>query len=68
MVFDITNYTGKITLNIVEISVDGAFSMTSESKDITLEYVSGILQEYTEYTDSEVVVQYLYDSVRDNIL
>lgn len=65
--FDITNYTGKITLNIVEISVDGAFSMTSESKDITLEYVSGILQEYTEYTDSEVVVQYLYDSVRDNI-
>ena len=65
--FDITNYTGAITLNVVEISVDGAFSMTSESKDITLEYVAGNLVEYTEYTDSEVIVQYLYDSVRDNI-
>ena len=65
--FDIESYTGKITLDIVEVKVSGAFSISSDSKDITLEYKNGNLVNYTEYTSEDVVVQYLYDSVRDNV-
>lgn len=65
--FDITGYTGQITLDIVEIAVDGAFSISSNSRDITLEYLRGELVNYTEFTNSQVTVQYLYDSVLDNV-
>lgn len=65
--FDIEGYTGKITLDIVEVKVSGAFSISSDNKDITLEYNNGNLVNYTEYTNEEVVVQYLYNSVRDNV-
>ena len=65
--FDIEGYTGKITLDIVEIKVTHAYTISSDNKDITLEYKNGNLIDYTEYTDENVVVQYLYDNVKDSI-
>ncbi len=65
--FNIVGYTGQITLDIVEVYVSGSYSVSSESKDITLTYANGNLIDYGEYTDSEVVVTYLYDTLLENI-
>ena len=66
--FDITNYTGKLTLRITEagVSADG-YSISSDSISVTLEYLHGTLVEYTENTNGEVMVHYLYDDPLENI-
>lgn len=61
--FDITRYTGKITLDIVEVRVDnGGYSVSPSSKDVTLTYEAGELVDYTEFTDAPVITHYLYDN------
>lgn len=66
--FDIKNYTGKITLRITEAGVsDKGYSISSDSISVTLEYQYGILTHYTENTDNEVMVHYLYDDPLKNI-
>lgn len=65
--FNIAGYTGEVTLDIVEITSPGSFSITSSSKDITLKYVDGFLIDYTEFTDKSVIIHYLYDNVLQNI-
>lgn len=59
--FDLENYTGKITLRIVEVGFSSGYSITSTNKVITLVYINGELKEYTQNTNQNVTVQYLYD-------
>ncbi|MCI8397613.1 MAG: hypothetical protein HFJ52_08480 [Clostridia bacterium] len=61
--FNIVGYTGKITLDIVEVRVDsGGYSVSPRSKDVTLTYHEGELVDYTEYTDAPVITHYIYDN------
>lgn len=61
--FNIVGYTGKITLDIVEVRVDnGGYSVSPNSKDVTLTYEAGELVDYTEFTDAPVVTHYVYDN------
>lgn len=60
--FDMTNYTGKLTLDIVEVRAGSGYSVSPSSKDITLEYIEGNLVNYSQYTDVKVLSHYLYDN------
>lgn len=60
--FDMTNYTGKLTLDIVEVRAGSGYSVSPSSKDITLEYINGQLVNYSQYTDVKVLSHYLYDN------
>jgi len=64
---DIENYTGKLTLNITEISAGSGYSISSSGMTITLTYKDGTLTKYTHNTNQEVLVHYLYDNVIENI-
>ena len=65
--FNIKGYTGKVTLHIVEVRVKGGYSIQSDGLSVTLEYVDGYLVNYSENTDDEVLVHYLYDDPLANI-
>ncbi len=60
--FDIVGYTGKITLDIVEVRAGSGYTVSPSSKDITLEYINGYLVNYSQYTDVKVLTHYLYDN------
>ncbi len=66
--FDISGYTGALTLQVAEVGVlDGGYSISSDSLSMTLEYKNGELEDYTENTDAGVLVHYLYDEPMLNI-
>lgn len=60
--FNIIGYTGKITLDIVEVRAGSGYTVSPSSKDITLEYKNGELINYTHYTDVNVLTHYIYDN------
>ncbi len=64
---DIASFTGKVILDIVEIKTQNGYTFKTESKDITLVYINGVLQEYTEYTDEDVIIQYWTDTIIEDI-
>ena len=61
------NYTGTITLDITEIAVDGNFKISPKNTTIDLIYENGELINYTKYTNSEVLVNYIYDNTMSQI-
>ncbi len=66
--FDIKNYSGRITLRVVEVGIsDYNYSLPSEALIITLEYEHGILTNYRENVDGNAIVHKLYDDPLTNI-
>ena len=59
--FNLNGYTGTVTLTIVEVATKSGYAISPDSKDITLRYEKGKLVDYTEYTNSKVLTEYLYD-------
>lgn len=66
--FDIKNYTGTVTLQMVEVAVTASgYSISPKNLSIALEFKNGRLVKYSENTSEDVLVHYLYDDPLTNI-
>ena len=64
-------YTGVIILDVIEVVVDNktseTYTISPTSKDITLRYEQGKLVEYSQFSDTQVITNYVTDDAMRQI-